>query len=143
MIRKPPDPRPGRSPSPSLPAAARPPTRRSNRTRHWSGSSPAGATSPTSSTALPRPNTYATWQDGESADEVALTVPARPGRYPLVIYLLALGEGRTAGEAWRSAWAWAGYMVLALQQLARRQAANEAPLKRADLSRVALAGFDP
>jgi len=33
----------------------------------------------------------------------------------LVIYLPALGEGRTAGEAWRSAWAWAGYMVLALQ----------------------------
>lgn len=130
--------------------------------------------------------TYASWQNGKGDYEVALTVPAQPGRYPLVIYLPALGEDRTAGEAWRSSWARAGYVVLSLQplaedarawssprartgdftllarerysdqamsarlqalqgallELARRQAANEAPLDRVDLSNVAVAGFD-
>lgn len=114
---------------------------------------------------------------------MALTVPAKPGRYPLVIYLPGLGEGATAGEVWRTAWTRAGYAVLSLQplaedagawssarartgdfallarerysdkamserlaalhdalrQLARRHAADEPPLERVDLSRVAAA----
>jgi hypothetical protein len=130
--------------------------------------------------------TYASWQNGDAAYEVSLTVPAKPGRYPLVIYLPGLGEGRMAGEAWRTAWARGGYTVLslqplaedarawssararagdfallarerysgkamsdrlqalrgALQELVRRQSANDPPLDRADLSKVALAGFD-
>lgn len=61
---------------------------------------------------------YASWQNGNSAYEIALTVPSQPGRYPLVIYLPALGENRMAGEAWRTTWARAGYAVLCLQLLA-------------------------
>ncbi len=129
---------------------------------------------------------YASWQNGNATYEIALTVPSQPGRYPLVIYLPALGENRMAGEAWRTAWARAGYAVLCLQPLAedamawsserarrgdfallarerysgkamsarlqalsavlqelvRQQSANESPLDRVDLSKIALAGFD-
>lgn len=58
------------------------------------------------------------WPCGGAGCEVALTVPSKPGRYPLVIYLPGLGEGATAGEAWRTAWTRAGYAVLSLQPLA-------------------------
>lgn len=58
------------------------------------------------------------WPCGGAACEVALTVPAKQGRYPLVIYLPGLGEGAVAGEAWRTAWTRAGYAVLSLQPLA-------------------------
>lgn len=129
---------------------------------------------------------YASWQNGNSEYEIALTVPSQPGRYPLVIYLPALGENRMAGEAWRTTWARAGYAVLCLQPLAedarawsserarrgdftllarerysgkimsdrlqalsailqelvRHQSANESPLDRVDLSKIAIAGFD-
>jgi len=129
---------------------------------------------------------YASWQNGDSAYDVSLTVPAKPDRYPLVIYLPGLGESRMAGETWRTTWARAGYAVLclqplaedarawssekaragdfallarerysgkvmsdrlqalhaALQELVRRKSTNESPLDRADLSKVALAGFD-
>lgn len=62
--------------------------------------------------------THAAWRaDGESYD-VTLTVPAGSGSFPLVIYLPALGEPRSAGEAWRTAWAQGGYAVLSLQLLA-------------------------
>lgn len=60
----------------------------------------------------------ASWPCGGAACEVALTVPAKQGRYPLVIYLPGLGEGSIAGEAWRTAWTRAGYAVLSLQPLA-------------------------
>jgi len=46
------------------------------------------------------------------------SVPVRPGKYPLIIYLPGLGESRTAGEAWRSTWAQAGYAVISIQLLA-------------------------
>ena len=129
---------------------------------------------------------YASWLSGDADYEIALTVPSQPGRYPLVIYLPALGENRMAGETWRTAWARAGYAVLCLQplvedatawssararrgdftllarerysgkvmsdrlrvlsevlkELLRHQAANESPLDRVDLSKIALAGFD-
>ncbi len=128
----------------------------------------------------------ASWPCGGAACEVALTVPSKPGRYPLVIYLPGLGEGSIAGEAWRTAWTRVGYAVLSLQplaedagawssarartgdfallarerysdkamserfralhdalrQLARRHMADEPPLERVGLSRIAVAGFD-
>lgn len=46
------------------------------------------------------------------------SVPVRPGKYPLVIYLPGLGESRVAGDAWRAAWAQAGYAVISIQLLA-------------------------
>lgn len=61
--------------------------------------------------------TYATWTAGSETYDVALTVPVKSGSFPLVIYLPTLGEPRSAGEAWRTAWAQGGYAVLALQLL--------------------------
>lgn len=57
------------------------------------------------------------WARGETRYDFLLSVPARPGRYPLVIYLPGIGESRSAGEAWRSTWAQAGYAVLSIQLL--------------------------
>jgi len=61
--------------------------------------------------------TYANWTSGDLDLDVSLTVPAKPGFFPLVIYLPALGETRSAGEAWRSAWAQSGYAVMSVQPL--------------------------
>ncbi len=60
---------------------------------------------------------FATWETGTASHELAITVPAKPGRYPLLIYLPALGETRSAGAAWRTAWTRAGYAVLSVQPL--------------------------
>ena len=62
--------------------------------------------------------TYATWTAGNETYDVALTIPTKTSAFPLVIYLPALGEPRSAGEAWRTAWAQGGYAVLSLQPLA-------------------------
>lgn len=43
--------------------------------------------------------TYMTWTAGNETYDVALTVPAKMGAFPLVIYLPALGEPRSGGEA--------------------------------------------
>jgi hypothetical protein len=62
--------------------------------------------------------TLATWRiDGRIVD-IALSVPTRRGPFPLVVYLPALGESRSAGEVWRTTWSKAGYAVLSLQPLA-------------------------
>ncbi len=61
---------------------------------------------------------FATWAIGQHSFDVALTVPVKPGMAPLVIYLPALGETRSSGEAWRTAWARSGYAVLSVQPLA-------------------------
>jgi dienelactone hydrolase len=61
---------------------------------------------------------FASWSVGERSFDIALTVPAKSGVLPVVIYLPALGETRSAGETWRSAWAQAGYAVLSVQPLA-------------------------
>ncbi|MFA6310460.1 MAG: hypothetical protein WCV99_14815 [Sterolibacterium sp.] len=61
--------------------------------------------------------TYANWIAGYLDFDVSLTVPVKPGIFPLVIYLPALGETRSAGEAWRTAWAQSGYAVLSIQPL--------------------------
>ncbi|HEX5392167.1 MAG TPA: hypothetical protein VFW68_02745 [Rhodocyclaceae bacterium] len=59
-----------------------------------------------------------TWMVAGQSMDVLLSVPVRPGRYPLVIYLPGLGESRMAGEVWRNAWCQAGYAVLSAQPLA-------------------------
>lgn len=46
---------------------------------------------------------------------VILTLPRQAGHYPLIVYLPGLGESAEAGQAWRAAWAEAGYAVLSLQ----------------------------
>lgn len=62
--------------------------------------------------------TYTSWIVANNDVDLAMTVPARQGQYPLVIYLPGLGETRAAGARWRTAWAQAGYAVVALQPLA-------------------------
>ncbi len=57
------------------------------------------------------------WKVGDQFMDLLLSLPSRPGKYPLVLYVPGLGENREAGEAWRTAWARAGYGVIALQPL--------------------------
>lgn len=54
------------------------------------------------------------WHEGKALDTVLLA-PRKPGNYPLVIYLPALGESADAGRLWREYWAKAGYAVLSVQ----------------------------
>lgn len=57
------------------------------------------------------------WKVGDQFMDLLLSLPSRPGQYPLVLYVPGLGENREAGEAWRTAWARAGYGVITLQPL--------------------------
>jgi dienelactone hydrolase len=129
---------------------------------------------------------FANWNaDGYSFD-LAWTLPVSGGALPVVVYLPGLGESRSAGESWRTAWAQAGYAVLSLQalpedqkawssessrrgdfallareryasevtasrlkalaamlgELHKEHAADQVLLRRLDLSRIAIAGFD-
>lgn len=59
----------------------------------------------------------ASWAMGDASYDVALTLPEKQGSFPLIIYLPGLGENRSAGQAWRSAWAQGGYAVLTVQPL--------------------------
>jgi dienelactone hydrolase len=130
--------------------------------------------------------TFSTWMDGDRAFDVAWTVPIAGKPLPVVVYLPGLGESRTSGESWRTAWAQAGYAVLSLQLLSEDKAvwssiaarrgdfgtlarerygkdpasarmkalaallgelqkghgADDALLRRLDLSKIAVAGFD-
>lgn len=52
--------------------------------------------------------------DGNALDTVLLA-PHKQGKYPLIIYLPALGESADAGRLWREYWAKAGYAVLSVQ----------------------------
>lgn len=61
--------------------------------------------------------TFATWEIANRNVDIALTVPTKPGPFPLVIYLPALGETSSAGDAWRTAWAQGGYAVISIQAL--------------------------
>jgi predicted dienelactone hydrolase len=61
--------------------------------------------------------TFSNWNIGEYSFDIAWTVPVSGNSLPVVIYLPGLGESRTAGERWRTAWAQAGYAVLSLQLL--------------------------
>ncbi len=59
------------------------------------------------------------WPSGDPAAPasvpVSLLVPRGSGTHPLIVYLPGLGEPADAGKQWRTAWAEAGYAVLALQ----------------------------
>ncbi|WP_396643622.1 hypothetical protein [Methylomonas sp. 2B] len=62
--------------------------------------------------------------DGRDLD-VSITVPTAPGRYPLIVYLPALGEDAGGGRLWREFWAKAGYAVFCMQPVAIGQALRE------------------
>jgi dienelactone hydrolase len=57
------------------------------------------------------------WEQDELKVDVSFIAPRAPGRYPLVVYLPGLGESALAGALWRTAWAQAGYAVLAVQTM--------------------------
>jgi dienelactone hydrolase len=59
--------------------------------------------------------------------EFALTLPARSGKLPVVLYLPGLGENRAAGESWRTAWASTGYAVISIQPLTQDSNAWRSP----------------
>lgn len=63
-------------------------------------------------------------RDGRDLD-VSMTVPTAPGRYPLIVYLPALGEDAGGGRLWREFWAKAGYAVFCVQPVAIGQALRE------------------
>jgi len=82
--------------------------------------------------------TFANWNLGEHSLDVAWTVPVTGNALPMVIYLPGLGESRTAGDAWRTAWAQAGYAVLSVQLLEDDQKAwSSAAAKRGDFDGLA------
>ena len=60
---------------------------------------------------------FASWVIDNNNYDITLTLPAKVGSFPLVIYLPGLGENRSAGEGWRIAWAQIGYAVLVVQPL--------------------------
>ncbi|RTL50129.1 MAG: hypothetical protein EKK46_13755 [Rhodocyclaceae bacterium] len=70
------------------------------------------------------------WLENGRSFDFMLSVPVRPGRYPLVIYLPGLGESRTAGDGWRNTWAQAGYAVLSIQLLGEDTQAWQSPAAR-------------
>ena len=57
------------------------------------------------------------WTRGDRVVPLSWTLPASGSHLPVVVYLPGLGEPATAGQAWRSAWAHAGYAVLSVQLL--------------------------
>jgi len=82
--------------------------------------------------------TSASWGDPKSSFEINLTVPTKPGPFPLIIYLPGLGETCSAGDFWRSAWAKGGYAVLSIQPLAEdARAWSSAEARSGDFSILA------
>ncbi len=75
--------------------------------------------------------TRVTWEEGERSVDLAVTVPTGAGPFPLIIYLPTLGEDRSSGEIWRSAWASHGYAVISLQPLHEDAAVWSSPRARA------------
>jgi dienelactone hydrolase len=55
------------------------------------------------------------WERDVGNIDVSFIAPRERGPFPLIVYLPGLGESSAAGALWRSAWAQAGYAVLALQ----------------------------
>jgi len=88
--------------------------------------------------------TYASWIAGNLDFDVSLTVPAKLGPFPLVIYLPALGETRSAGETWRAAWAQSGYAVMSVQPLADdARVWASAKARRGDFALLARERYSP
>ncbi len=77
--------------------------------------------------------TFSNWSVGENSFDIAWTVLVSGNRLAVVIYLPGLGESRTSGEIWRTAWARAGYAVLSIQLLDEdRKAWSSAAARRGD-----------
>jgi dienelactone hydrolase len=82
--------------------------------------------------------TSASWVSGGHSFDVAWTAPVEGQNLPVVVYLPGLGETRAAGEAWRTAWAQAGYAVLTVQPLAEdRSAWASGAARRGDFTGLA------
>jgi dienelactone hydrolase len=82
--------------------------------------------------------TFSTWNIDDYSFGLAWTVPVSGNRLPVVVYLPGLGETRTSGESWRTAWAQAGYAVLSLQLLDDDQKAwSSAAARRGDFGVLA------
>jgi predicted dienelactone hydrolase len=80
----------------------------------------------------------ANWGIGEYDFDITWTLPVSGRNLPLVVYLPGLGEASSAGEAWRKAWARAGYAVLAVQPLAEdREAWSSNAARRGDFGIIA------
>jgi len=58
---------------------------------------------------------HQTWTLGDHTYDVSVVRPSGSGSFPLIVYLPGLGEPPIAGTAWRTAWAQAGYVVVAIQ----------------------------
>ena len=87
---------------------------------------------------------YANWVTSQFDFDVALTVPAKAGVFPVVIYLPALGETRSAGEPWRAAWAQNGYVVLTLQPLVDdARVWSSAKARKGDFTLIARERYSP
>lgn len=63
--------------------------------------------------------------------ELLLSEPGGSRALPVIVYLPGLGEPASAGDAWRNAWASAGYAVVSLQPLAEDELAWRSDLARA------------
>jgi dienelactone hydrolase len=78
------------------------------------------------------------WLAAGQEFELTWTLPVTGARLPLVVYLPGLGEAGNAGEAWRKAWAQAGYAVLSVQlQAADRTTWSSNAARRGDFSVIA------
>ena len=78
------------------------------------------------------------WGSGDYDFDITWTLPERGRNLPLVVYLPGLGEAGSAGEAWRKAWAQAGYAVLSVQPLAEdRKAWSSGAARRGDFGVIA------
>jgi predicted dienelactone hydrolase len=85
-----------------------------------------------------------TWKHDYTALDISLIAPAEPGRFPLILYLPALGEDANAGIFWRRAWAQAGYSVLSVQPVTLSRAIRSTdPINSGDLRALGRRYFSP
>ena len=88
--------------------------------------------------------TFSTWNVGDYSFNIAWTTPSSGDKHPVVIYQPGLGESRSAGESWRTAWAQAGYAVLSLQLLDEDQKVSSSDTTRhGDFSGLARERYAP
>jgi dienelactone hydrolase len=71
-----------------------------------------------------------TWLLDGRKIELVLSEPVGSRPLPAVVYLPGLGESASAGDAWRNAWAAAGYAVVSVQPLAEDEQAWRSELAR-------------
>ena len=82
--------------------------------------------------------TFSNWRVGEFSFDMVWSAPVSGTGLPVVVYLPGLGESRTSGENWRTAWAQAGYAVLSLQLLNEDQKVwSSAAARRGDFAVLA------